>query len=72
MRSRELLRRLARLEPPDEEPPNLDTSGLSRVEECQLLEIRAALRFLATTKTIDLEELHSGPGSRVDLALVTS
>jgi hypothetical protein len=72
MRSRELLRRLARLEPPDEEPPNLDTSGLSRVEECQLLEIWAALRFLATTKTIDLEELHSGPGSRVDLALVTS
>ena len=68
MRSRELLRRLARFEPPDEDPPIavLDTSGLSRVEECFLLEIWAALRFLATAKTINSEEL-----SHVDLALVT-
>jgi hypothetical protein len=73
MRSRELLRRLARLEPPDEEPPNtVDTSGLSRVEECKLFEIWAALRFLVTAKTIDGEELHPGLGSRVDLALVTT
>ena len=43
MRSRELLRRLARLEPPGEKQPEtvLDTSGLSRVEECRLREIWA-------------------------------
>jgi len=41
MRSRELLRRLARLGFPDEEQPDtvLDTSGLSRVEECRWSEI---------------------------------
>ena len=41
MRSRELLRRLARLGSPDEAQPNtvIDTSGLSPVEECRLSEI---------------------------------
>lgn len=29
----------------------------------------AAVRFLATAKAIDSEELHRGPGSRLDLAL---
>lgn len=29
----------------------------------------AAIRFLATAKAIDSEELHRGPGSRLDLAL---
>jgi hypothetical protein len=52
MRSRELLRRLARLEPPDEEQSNtvLDTSGLSRVEECHLSEIWAAHREEGVTE----------------------
>jgi hypothetical protein len=41
MRSRELLRRLARLGPPDEEQPKktLDLSRLSRVEEAHLFEV---------------------------------
>jgi hypothetical protein len=43
MRSRELLRRLARIEPLEEEQPKkaFDLSRLSRVEECHLLEIWA-------------------------------
>ena len=42
MRSRELLRRLARLEPDEEQPKKaLDLSRLSRVEESHLLEIWA-------------------------------
>jgi hypothetical protein len=43
MRSRELLRRLARLGSPDEAQPNtvIDSSGLSRIEECRLMEIWA-------------------------------
>jgi hypothetical protein len=52
MRSRELLRRLARLAPPDEEQPNtvLDTSGLPRVEECYFHELWVARNEEGVTK----------------------